>query len=259
VAILDTGIDLGHPDFVGRRIVSQSFIQGQTAQDGHGHGTHTAGTACGPRQPQQLPRYGIAYESDIYIGKVLSNQGSGTDGGILAGIQWAMANGCAVVSMSLGQSGCQIPPVSQVFEQVAQRAFAAGTWIIAAAGNDSQRPGHICPVSHPANCPSITAVGALDQQLGVAFFSNGGLAPQGGAVDIAGPGVNVRSSWPRPRLYNTISGTSMATPHVSGIAALFAQAQPNLRGRALAHMVLTHARHLALPTRDVGSGIVQAP
>jgi subtilisin len=261
IAILDTGIDLNHPDFVGRRIVSRSFIAGQSAQDGHGHGTHTAGTACGPQRPQQLPRYGIAYESEIYIGKVLSDQGGGTDGGILAGIQWAMMNRCAVISMSLGQPGCPLPPLafSRVFEQVAQRVLAAGTWIIAAAGNDSQRPGRICGVSHPANCPSIAAVGALDEPLQIAFFSNGGLVEQGGQVDIAGPGRNVRSSWPRPRLYNTISGTSMATPHVSGIAALFAQAYPQLRGGALAHVVLAHARRLTLPARDVGSGLVQAP
>ena len=259
VAVLDTGLDLGHPDFVGRPIVSRSFIEGQAVQDGHGHGTHCIGTACGPERPGSLPRYGIAFNSEIFAGKVLSNQGSGGDAGILAGIQWAVTNRCHIVSMSLG---APVPPgqgFSQIFEQVARRALAAGTLIVAAAGNDSNRPGVPEPVSHPANCQSIMAVGALDQQLRVALFSNGGINPQGGQVDIAGPGVNIRSAWPRPMLYHTISGTSMATPHVAGIAALLAEANPEARGRALASLLTQTARRLALPARDVGSGLVQAP
>ena len=259
VAVLDTGLDLGHPDFVGRRIVSHSFIEGEAVQDGHGHGTHCIGTACGPRQPGQLPRYGIAFDADIYAGKVLSNRGSGSDSGILAGISWAMTNGCAVVSMSLGAPTVLGQGFSRIFEQVARRALAAGTLIVAAAGNDSQRPSTINPVSHPANCPSIMAVGALDVRLQVAFFSNGGLNPQGGQIDIAGPGVNVRSSWPRPTLYRTISGTSMATPHVAGIAALLAEANPDVRGGSLGWLLLQSSRRLALPARDVGTGLVQAP
>jgi len=259
VAVLDTGLDLGHPDFVGRRIVSQSFIPGQTVQDGHGHGTHCIGTACGPRRPGRLPRYGVAFDAEIFAGKVLSNQGSGPDGSILAGIQWAITNRCQIVSMSLGSRVLPGQTFSPIYEQVAQRALAAGTLIIAAAGNDSNRPGSISPVSRPANSPSIMAVAALDPQLRVARFSNAGINPQGGQVDIAGPGVDVISTWPRPRLYNTISGTSMATPHVAGIAALLAQANPGARGRALASLLSQRARRLTLPARDVGAGLVQAP
>jgi subtilisin len=90
VAILDTGFDLNHPDFRDRTIISQSFVEGQAVQDGHGHGTHCTGTACGPRSPQNGMRYGVAYEAQIYIGKVLNNSGSGTDTAILAGIDWAI-------------------------------------------------------------------------------------------------------------------------------------------------------------------------
>jgi subtilisin family serine protease len=103
------------------------------------------------------------------------------------------------------------------------------------------------------------AVAAVDQQLRVARFSNAGLNPQGGQVDIAGPGVAVHSSWPRPVLYNRISGTSMATPHVAGIAAQLAEANPTARGAALWTLLLQRARRLPLPARDVGSGLVQAP
>jgi subtilisin family serine protease len=260
VAVLDTGFDVGHPDFVGRKIVTKSFIQGETVQDRNGHGTHCIGTACGPKKPGRLPRYGVAYNAEIYVGKVLSNRGSGNDSGILAAIQWAISNGCAIVSMSLGAPlSSPRDAYSTIFETVARRALAAGTLIIAAAGNDSERPHLIKPVSHPANCPSIMAVAALDQNLQVAAFSNGGLNVQGGQVDIAGPGVNVRSSWFRPTTYRTISGTSMATPHVAGIAALLAEANPGARGRALASLLTQSARRLVLPSRDTGAGLVQAP
>jgi subtilisin family serine protease len=259
VAVLDTGMDLGHPDFAGRAINSQSFITGESVQDGHGHGTHCIGTACGPLRPGRLPRYGVAYEAEIYAGKVLSNAGRGSDGGILAGIEWAITNGCAVISMSLGAAAQVGQPFSQVFETVARRALAAGALIIAAAGNGSRRPASIAPVSHPANCPSIMSVAALDSQLAIAPFSCAGLNPQGGQVDVAGPGVAVISSVPRPQLYRAMNGTSMATPHVAGIAALHAQANPAMRGGTLGWLLLQSARRLNLPTRDVGAGLVQAP
>ena len=262
VAILDTGLDLGHPDFADRVVVSESFVTGEAAQDQHGHGTHCAGTACGSRVPGQMPRYGVATDADIYVGKVLSNRGSGGDADILAGIEWALDQGCAVISMSLGAPVLLGQRYSEIFEQVARDALADGTLIIAAAGNDSHRPQVANPVSHPANCPSIMAVGALDQSLNVASFSNGTRAQAGswiGQVDIAAPGVDVRSSWPRPTLYRSINGTSMATPHVAGITALFAEAAPSARGTELARLLLRAVRRLPLPGSDVGRGIAQAP
>ena len=156
--------------------------------------------------------------------------------------------------MSLGS----VAPPSRAYELAARRAMRRGSLIIAAAGNESSRPGVIAPVGHPANCPSILAVGALDAQLRVAAFSSGGINPQGGQVDIAGPGVAVRSSWPRPTLYRTISGTSMATPHVAGVAALLAQAR-GVQALALWGALMQTARRLPLSTEDVGSGLVQTP
>ncbi|WP_026103169.1 S8 family peptidase [Pseudanabaena sp. PCC 6802] len=264
VAVLDTGLDLTHPDFAGRRITSQSFISGEAVQDQNGHGTHCIGTACGPRNPSALPRYGIAYNAEIFAGKVLSNRGSGSDGGILAGIDWAITNGCQVISMSLGAPTRPGDTYSRVYEQIGQRALRQGTLIVAAAGNESmdrstgKRFSPPNPVGYPANAPSLMAVAALDSQLQIAAFSNGSINPNGGQVDIAGPGVDVYSTWPMSTRYRSISGTSMATPHVAGIAALYAEAT-KLSGYALWGYLLRDAQRLPLPSVDVGVGLVQAP
>ena len=258
VAVLDTGLDLRHPDFAGRAITSRSFIAGvPTAQDGHGHGTHCTGTACGPKAPSTGRRYGVAHGSHIFIGKVLSDVGSGGDIGILAGIDWAVANRCHVISMSLGAN---VRNTSVAYETAGQRALNAGSLIVAAAGNNANRTGgNFGFVGRPANSRTFMAVAALDQAMKIANFSARDTVRQAGtAVDIGGPGVAVYSSWPMPRRYHTISGTSMATPHVAGIAALWAEAT-GATGAALWQRVIVNARALALPIVDVGRGLVQAP
>ena len=186
---------------------------------------------------------------------MLSNAGSGSDSQILGGIDWAVANGCAVASMSLGAAVAVGTAYSTVFETAAQRAAAAGTLIVAAAGNNGPRQ----PVNHPANCPSIMAVAAVDPNLEVADFSARGLNPDGGAIDFAGPGVDVYSSVPMPERYDRYNGTSMAAPHAAGIAALHAEANPDTRGLALGELLKTTAKALDAPASDAGAGLVQAP
>jgi subtilisin family serine protease len=244
VAILDTGFDIGHPDFVGRPIVSATFV-GQPVQDLNGHGTHCTGTACGPKAPAgTTPRYGIAHQSNIHIGKVLSNSGGGTTATVLAGMNWAIAQGCQVISMSLGGR----IPVQTAYTNAGNIALSRGLLIVAAAGNDNG-----APTGAPANSPSIMAVASLDSNLRPSSFSNKG------KIEIAGPGRDVFSSWPRPQRYNTISGTSMATPHVAGCAALWAQSNPSLRGKQLWNKLQATARRLPFPAAAVGAGLVQAP
>ena len=249
IAVLDTGMDLLHPDFAGRSIVSQSFVPGEAVQDGMGHGTHCIGTACGFKDLNGR-RYGIAYKSTIYVGKVLSNAGSGASGWIIAGMEWAIANGCQVISMSLGNTN---PKPSIAYETVGRRALQNGCLIVAAAGNHG--PG---TVGQPANSPSIMAVAALDNCVQVPIFSSPSGVLTGAKVDIAAPGVKVYSSLPMDKgRYAAWNGTSMATPHVAGIAALYAESTGK-RGAQLWKLLTSHAMPLPLPTA-VGSGLVQAP
>jgi subtilisin family serine protease len=160
--------------------------------------------------------------------------------------------------MSLGADVPSGTPYSRVFEAVGQRALNRGTLIVAAAGNASRREqGIVQPVGHPANCPSFLAVAAIDAASQVATFSSAS-DPRGGAVDIAGPGVAVYSSWPMPTRYRTLNGTSMATPHVAGVAALLSEAR-GLQGLALWGALVQTARRLAGSTIDIGCGLVQAP
>lgn len=260
VAVLDTGLDLQHPDFAGRAIVSHSFIDGQGAQDGHDHGTHCAGTAVGAARPPVLPRYGVAPDADLYVGKVIADNGRGADGSSLAGINWAVQNRCRVVSMSFGTAAREGRPHSQVYEAAAQRALAQNTLLVAAAGNESdRRRNETRPVGSPADCPSVMAVGAVDSNLRIAHFSTRGTATGGGAIDVVAPGVEVYSSVRMPKRHARFQGTSMACPHVAGIAALYCEAYPNASAREIWQMLVRDVRRLDLDAADAGAGLVQAP
>ncbi|RZS68468.1 subtilisin family serine protease [Agromyces ramosus] len=255
IAVLDTGIDLGHPDFAGRVIASQSFIPGQPVQDGHSHGTHCAGTAAGPKSPPGTQRrYGVAHGSRLIVGKVLSDSGSGTSGQILAGIEWAIQQGAHVISMSLGSAVAVGQTYYTYYEQAATAALNAGSLIVAAAGNSGW-----APVGAPANSPSVLAVAALDQALQRAPFSCVGLNGNGGEVNIAAPGVATYSSVPVSKgSYGFKSGTSMATPHVAGVAATLAR-KTGLRGRALWQELVRTALPLPLSAQEVGAGLAVVP
>lgn len=258
VAVLDTGFDTTHPDFKEREITTTSFVPDEPVDDLHGHGTHCIGTACGSVN-EQGTRYGVASDVHIYVGKVLSNQGSGAQSWILNGMAWAANNGCKVLSMSLGSPVSEGESYDIAYERAAQFALSKGALIMAAAGNDSQRSkGLFSPVSSPADCPSILAVAAVDSELQVGDFSNRAINPSG-LVDIAAPGVNVYSSWSMPARYRTISGTSMATPYVAGIAALFFEKYPDATPAMIEEELRKNARALPLPPEDVGVGLSIAP
>lgn len=256
VAVLDTGFAGDHPDFADRRVTAESFVDGEGPEDGHGHGTHCIGTACGPREPGSVRGYGVAPAAEIFAGKVLGADGGGSDASILAGLDWALQQECAVISMSLGSDVREVHPP---YVAAGRRALEQGSLIVAAAGNNASRsagdPGF---VGAPANSPFVLAVGALDAELGIADFSARTLPRRGGQVDVAAPGVEIFSSWAGEQQHRTIGGTSMATPHVAGVAALLAEST-GLRGRALWAAIVQEAVRLDLPSIDVGSGLTVVP
>lgn len=277
VAVLDTGFDLSHPDFQGRTIVTKRFATTGSTQnrtllpitDVDGHGTHVAGTACGPIKPlgptnplfaKDKARYGVASEADLFVGKVLNDQGRAFFGEILKGMEWAIDEGCEIINMSLGGGTSS----NFSYERLGKKALDRGSLIIAAAGNSAQRSkGFFGAVLAPANSPSIMAVAAIDENGKIANFSDRSQSFVGSEIDIAAPGVDVYSSFPHPRAFDgyfTMSGTSMAAPHVAGIAALYAQANPSARGKDLWDLVVSKAKPLSTQDRrDVGAGLVQAP
>lgn len=258
IAVLDTGFDTRHPDFGERNLTTFSFVPDETVEDQHGHGTHCIGIACGRTDTQGI-RYGVATGADMYVGKVLSNRGSGAQAWVLDGMTWAANMGCRVLSMSLGSRVFQGQSYDIAYERAAQFALSKGTVIVAAAGNESRRSqNRFSPVGSPADCPSILAVGAIDSSLQIADFSNRAIN-KNGLVDIAAPGVSIYSSWPMPTRYRTISGTSMATPHVAGILALLCEKYPDATPEMIVQELTALTERLQIPVEDAGAGLAIAP
>jgi subtilisin family serine protease len=258
IAVLDTGLYKKHIDLKGRKITTRKFVDSGSAGDADGHGSHCVGIACGFTDEAGL-RYGVACQSNIFCGKVLDDQGEGTDGSILAGIEWALKKKCRVISMSLG-APCEVgDPWSKIYENVAKRAMKLGCLIVAAAGNESNRPASTAPVGHPANCPSILAVGAVNSGLKIAWFSSGGLNKDGGQVDLVAPGISVYSMINKQHEHDKWDGTSMATPFVAGMAGLYFEQNPGVTPMDVWSLLTQNARRLNLSSVDAGSGLVQAP
>jgi subtilisin len=208
VAILDTGVDANHTDLRGQVVASRDFTGSRNGpNDVHGHGTHCAGIVAANNNDTGL--VGVAPDCKLINAKVLSDTGSGTDNGIANGIRWAVQAGADVLSLSLGSS-----QESPTIKAAIQDAIRAGRIVIAAAGNSGP---HQNTIGFPGGTEGVCCVGATDQQDIVARFSSRG--PQ---LTITAPGVQIDSTIPGNR-YALMSGTSMATPYVAGIAALFVE------------------------------------
>jgi subtilisin family serine protease len=215
VYIIDTGIRFDHTDFGGRAHTGiDEVTSGGTAADCHGHGTHVAGTVGGTT-------YGIAKNVNLYAVRVLNCSGSGSWSQIIAGIDWVTANhgpATAVANMSLGGG------FSQAVNDAVENSIASGVVYAIAAGNGNifGIPQNACNYS-PASAPSALTTGATTKTDAVASFSN-----YGTCVDMLAPGVDVTSDWyTSTTATNTISGTSMATPHVAGAAAAYLSSTPS--------------------------------
>ncbi|MDT8436253.1 MAG: S8 family serine peptidase [Gemmatimonadota bacterium] len=212
--IIDTGIRLGHAEFGGRAQTGfDAVTSGGTAEDCNGHGTHVAGTVGGAT-------YGVAKNVALVAVRVLDCSGSGTTSGVIAGIDWVTADhgsSPAVANMSLGGGA------SASLDEAVQTSIAAGVSYAVAAGNGNRggRQQDACGFS-PARVPDAMTIGATNSSDAKASWSN-----FGDCVDWFAPGVGITSAWnTSTTATNTISGTSMATPHTTGVAALYLDANP---------------------------------
>ena len=257
VAVLDTGLDLFHTDVQSRNpglLDTNCFVAGATVQDGNGHGTHCAGVLVGS-DSLTGERLGLVPGAKLMVGKVLSDDGLGFDNDIIDGIGWAFRGGARVVSLSLCSDRRVDEPGSDIYERLATRLMEGNSILIAAAGNASKRPHSHAPVGDPACCPSIVSVGAIGPDSQIAPFSPRRL--DHGAVDVVAPGVLIKS-WAAGGGYRMMSGTSMACPHVAGVATLLSAAFPSATAREVRDMLLASALRQGHPD-DYGAGIVQAP
>ena len=259
VCVIDTGLNILHPDLLKVDTAHRrSFVGDSTVMGAHaGHGTRCAGIVGGKAPPAQSPRYSVAPEAELFVAKVMGDDGISLEA-IIAAIGWAVEKNCAVVSMSLGDEFPATKFSSDAMESAASAALAKGTLIVAGAGNDSLRPDLVQPVDHPANCKSIMAVAAIDHTKKIASYSNAGPALGRAKVDITAPGISRSASF--PTMYRTEAGTSIATAFVAGVAALYAEACPNVRGQALWDLLCAKAEKLpGHNARDFGAGLVRAP
>ncbi|KFY40863.1 hypothetical protein V494_03291 [Pseudogymnoascus sp. VKM F-4513 (FW-928)] len=200
VYVVDTGIYIDHEEFEGRATWGKNFIEGSEDTDENGHGTHCAGTIAGAS-------YGVAPKANLVAVKVLDAEGSGSNSGVIGGIEFVGtdAKENSVLSMSLGGS------FSAALNSAVESTISAGVTVVVAAGND----GADAKDYSPASAENAITVGATDSSDNRADFSN-----YGTVLDVFAPGVDVKSAWiGSTSASNTISGTSMATPHVAGLAA----------------------------------------
>lgn len=233
VAVLDTGADFTHPDLAGRVVERADFTaEGGDAVDHNGHGTHVASTIAGTGAASHGQRRGVAPDAKLVIGKVLDDHGSGEDSGIIAGMEWA-ASRADVINMSLGGSQADdgSDPLSLAVDALSEQT---GTLFVIAAGNSGAE------ISSPGSAATALTVGAVDRDDKLAYFSSRGPLVNSHAAkpELVAPGVDIVAAraagtnlqQPIDSYYEAISGTSMASPHAAGAAALLVQRHPDWTG-----------------------------
>ena len=247
VAVLDTGIDATHEDLkVAGGINTMDGADSGAWADGHGHGTHVAGTIAAVDNIVGV--VGVAPAVSLYAVKVLSDGGSGSISGIVAGIEWAVNHQeIRVSNMSFGSSTS-----SQTLKDACDSAYAAGHLLVSSAGNSGNPAGRGDNVGYPAAYSSVIAVAASTSNDTRASYSS-----TGPAVELIAPGSSILSTLPG-NSYGTYSGTSMASPHVAGVAALVWAADPTLSNVELRAILQTTAENLGLPWNHQGYGLVRA-
>ncbi len=221
VAVIDTGIDYGHPDLDANYAGGYDFANDDSdPKDDNGHGTHCSGVIAAEENSEGV--VGMAPQANILAVKALDKRGSGSVSDICAGIDWAVNNGAEVISMSLGVGSSY-----DTLKNSCDNAYNSGVLVVAASGNDGDGDSSTDEISYPAAYSSVIAVGATNSNDGIASFSS-----SGSHLELGAPGVDILSTMPTYNVhlntglygysqdYDTMSGTSMACPHVAGGAAL---------------------------------------
>jgi serine protease AprX len=261
IAIVDTGIDRNHPDFAGRIVTGASFVGGNYDDD-NGHGTHVAGIAAGDGSAENGKYRGVAPEASLYLAKVLDRDGSGSMSGVMAGVEWAVDQEVHVISLSLGGSGSS--DGKDALSMTCNAAVARNIIVCVAAGNEG--PGAET-IGSPGAAADVITVGAVDRSDRMASFSSRGPTADGRVKpDICFPGTDIvsaraagtRMGTPVNDRYTAASGTSMATPHASGVAALLRQAVPALTPLQAKLALMETALDLGQDKNAQGSGRARA-
>ncbi|MET8976358.1 S8 family serine peptidase [Streptomyces sp. NPDC004539] len=237
VAVLDSGLDATHPDLKGAVAASKDFTGENTTDDGAGHGTHVASSVVGSGARSGGRYKGVAPGAKLLVGRVLNDRGGGEESGLIAGMQWAVGQGAKVVSMSLG--GTDTPGTDPVEQAVNDLSASSGALFVIAAGNEGPAPE---TVGTPGAASAALTVAAVDAKDRLADFSSRGPDASGELKpDLSAPGVDIVGAKaahgsqgdPVAPGYVRLSGTSMATPHVAGAAAILAQEHPDWSGQRI--------------------------
>ncbi|MFC3505487.1 S8 family serine peptidase [Micromonospora krabiensis] len=244
VAVLDSGVDTGHPDFAGQLAATESFVPGETVRDGLGHGTHVASTIAGTGAASGGKERGVAPGARLHIGKVLNDNDSGQESWIISGMEWAVRDQKArIVNMSLGADPSDgTDPMSVAVNELSAET---GALFVIAAGNSGPNP---YTVGAPGAADAALTVGAVGGDDKLADFSSQGPRVGDKALkpDLTAPGVGIlaaRSQYSGGEgLYRLGDGTSMAAPHVAGAAALLAAEHPELTGQQLKEALVSTTR-----------------
>ncbi|WUW88357.1 S8 family serine peptidase [Streptomyces sp. NBC_01451] len=264
VAVLDTGIDTTHPDLASQVVAEQDFTGSVSGTgDRFGHGTHVASTVAGTGAGAGGKYKGVAPGAKILNGKVLDDNGSGSDSGVIAGMAWAVAQGAAVVNLSLG--GEDMPGIDPLEETVNRLSAESDTLFVIAAGNDGEAGEST--VGSPGSADAALTVGAVDKADVLTDFSSRGprVGDSGVKPDLTAPGAAITAAEAPGSLlaqwypsgipgYLTLDGTSMATPHVAGAAALLAQQHPDWTGERLKAVLTGSAKPGAYSSYQQGTG-----
>ncbi|WP_222108548.1 S8 family peptidase [Streptomyces cupreus] len=263
IAVLDTGVDANHPDLKDQVIASKNFTPAATDEDKVGHGTHVASIAAGTGAKSGGKYKGVAPGAQVLSGKVLDDTGSGDDSGILAGMEWAAEQGAQVVNLSLG--GMDTPEVDPLEAAVNKLSAEKGILFAIAAGNSGPES-----VGSPGSADAALTVGAVDDKDKLADFSSTGPRLGDGAIkpDVTAPGVDITAAsakgslieqevGEKPAGYLTISGTSMATPHVAGAAAILKQQHPEWTYAELKGALTASTKGGKYTPFEQGSGRIQ--